>query len=225
MIAVHYRSSGRLQSLRISRRCYRLLDRAVIAPENLRHFYRTYRLPADPFFPLFFRIKRTWLENQQRKKEARERYILEKMRSLPRERLRYIRFLAEWEGSLNPAGDYPVWSDHLYPATKKRVHEYLTFDVREWDRFTRDFLVCLKDRYGQIQDVRAEEILACGFLGLVPRAVPFGLPGEEDLRRVCRRLSREYHPDSGGDARLFIRMRQAREVLVDHFQAEKNTAP
>ena len=82
-LLAHYYSSERLKGLRVSQRCYTLLHTCRIRPEHLKEFYRTYRLPRDPFFPLFFRIKRDYLEQRRRQEEARRTYIHAQVRRLP----------------------------------------------------------------------------------------------------------------------------------------------
>ena len=56
----HFLASDRLQKLRISPRCYHLLNQAKVPPGNLKNFYTTYRLPEDPFFPWFLKVKADW---------------------------------------------------------------------------------------------------------------------------------------------------------------------
>ncbi|MDC7240820.1 MAG: hypothetical protein PQJ50_10715, partial [Spirochaetales bacterium] len=59
------------------------------------------RIPKDPFFPLFLRIKLDYLDERRRISEEREKYILGKIKELPPVRRRIIRFLAEWEEELS----------------------------------------------------------------------------------------------------------------------------
>lgn len=209
----HYLASDRLRALRFGSRCFGLLDRAVVAPENLPHFYRTYRLPRDPFFPLFFRIKRSYQEERRQRQEAREAYILGRMQALPPETRRFIRFLGEWEKSLNGKGDYPYWSARLYPATKKQVRLYEGFGRGEWEAFFREYLTGLTGRYRLPPQPWVDKLAACALLGLVPRGTPPEFPSREEVLRAFRTLSLAHHPDRGGSADLFIRLQEAKERL------------
>ena len=209
-------TSELLPRLRISRRCYRLLDKAIVDPENLVHFYKTYRLPKDPFFPLFFCIKRDYLAERERKREEREAYILKRMKALPVHKIRFIRFLGEWEQEMNRKMDYPYWEKHLYPGTKKRVHEYEAFGPLEWDDFFRSYLAGLLTHYHYNPHPLADRAAACAFLELLPVAAPLTLPDKREVLSSYRRLCRIYHPDRGGSSEIFIRLKESKEILYWH---------
>jgi len=210
----HYYLSDSLKSLRISRRCYSLLNRAVIAPENLVHFYRTYRLPKDPFFPLFFMIKRDLLKEKERKAAEKEAYILSEMKKLPPVRRRMIRFLAEWEMTLNRQYGHPLWEESLYPRTKKRVRELLDPKESDWQDLMRVHVENLKTRYPAIRKKDADLVSACLTLGLVPSVSPLQIPSRQEINKAYRSLSRLHHPDSGGEDRLFIELAESRNLLL-----------
>jgi hypothetical protein len=213
----YFYNSERLQRLRVSRRCYSLLQHAKIRPENLHHFYRTYRLPRDPFFPLFFKIKREYLQEQQRRKEERVQYIAARMRSLPEPILEFIKYLARFEQRCNRSGRYPVWSTHMFPSTKKRVREYAGYTYPEWLSFFRSYLELLTERYRSLTPETAEKLLACFVLQCLPREPGDGgspdWPDHEQVVRQYRRLSLQHHPDRGGDGQVFVELQRAREVL------------
>ena len=65
-----YSSSGYLKGLHFNIKCYTLLNKAKIPPENLNHFYRIYRLKAHPFFPLFLKTKTEFINHQLEKKHS-----------------------------------------------------------------------------------------------------------------------------------------------------------
>lgn len=208
-----YQASETLRSLRISRRCYRLLDGAKIAPENLEYFYRTYRLPKDPFFPYFLKIKRTYLADRKEWRAARERYILEKLKELDPRRRRFLRYLAEEEGRRRRDGSYPFWTDHLFPKTKKRADEIVGYDETMWIDYLANYLRRFERRYPRLPEGTADRLLACYVLGCVP-GPEFRLPSRRTVTDAYRRLSKRYHPDAGGDPDLFRRIGWAREILT-----------
>lgn len=209
----HFRASERLRSLRISRRCYSLLNRARIQPHNLHHFYRTYRLPADPFFPLFFAIKRGYLAERERVKEARRQYILAAMRALPAPVLTTIKYLGYLERHYNAAGRSPVWQENLFPGSKKKADAYSRYDTSAWLALFRAHLALLVDRYRAMNDVIADRVFACIVLELTPTAIPPARPSADLVSRTYRRLSLLHHPDRGGDPTMFIEIKRARDVL------------
>ncbi len=211
----HYYSSDKLKRVRFSRRCYSLLQHAKIRPENLRYFYRTYRLPRDPFFPLFFAVKRRYIEERERKKEERSRYIAARMRALPSPVIEFVKLLALVEqNSYHRRGRFPVWERELFPQTKKRVHEYERFDYAQWIHFFRDYLGKLDRKYGRKEQIFSEKLLALFVLDIIPEGVPIRFPKEDTVKREYRRLSKLHHPDRGGKAEYFVELKRARDLLL-----------
>ena len=207
--------SDRLQKLRISPRCYRLLNEARIPPENLKDFYRTYRLPEDPFFPLFLAVKADWLEERERWKEERDKAIMLMVRALPEHRRRALRVLAEYERKHHRTGDNPVWDNRLFPTTLKRAREFAAFGENEWYETWRIHLQNLSMRYRSIPPLRDDEdrptYAARVLSALVLRC------RRVDRREVAenfRALSKEFHPDRGGNAECFRRIKEARDILL-----------
>lgn len=210
----HFRLSPVLKRLRVTRRCYSLLNNARIAPENLHTFYRTYRLPADPFFPLYFAVKRGYLAERARKRDERARYILEQVRSLPPPILAEVRYLGNLERHYNAAGRYPIWQRCLYPSSKKRARELASCSREGWRELFRNHLHALVRRYKQLTAAEAERIEALFVLDLFPGRTPPSMPSRSDVNRSYRRLSMLYHPDRGGEAAAFRELKWARDLLI-----------
>ncbi len=219
----HYHANPRLQSVRISSRCYTLLDTARIAPEHLENFYTTYRLPRDPFFPLFFLCKRAYLAERERIRQARRHYIIKRMRSLPEPVLRTIRYLGYLERSVNYAGESPLWQKHLFPGSKKQADAYLRRSSTDWQLAVRTHLSTLRSRYPRLKASVTDHIAALSILELLPDVrqedghasvtATTALPAHE-IQTSYRRLSLIHHPDRGGDAQLFITLKEARDYLL-----------
>ncbi|MDC7231754.1 MAG: hypothetical protein PQJ58_00860 [Spirochaetales bacterium] len=209
----HYRSSEKLRNLKMNRQCYRLLDKAIIRPEHLPNLYRTYRLPDDPFFPLFLSIKTDYLRQRLRIKEERDIYILNQMKLLPREKRKMIRFLAELEESISAGSVRHCWDKNIYPGSKKRAGAMRKMTEKEWTRLVDSHFRDLTGTYHR----KAEDlnrIRACLFLGILPELSPFYLPDADRINRAYRKKSRTCHPDSGGEEDLFIRLQQERDLLL-----------
>jgi hypothetical protein len=211
----HYYASERLQRLRMSRRCYTLLNNARIRPRNLHHFYRTYRLPSNPFFPLFFSIKRDYLAERERIREERRRYIRDSVRALPPPILTFIKYLGYLERYYNAAGLSPVWQKELFPTSKKQADAYQRYTTGDWLRLFREHLSSLEQRYRGLSEIVADRVFACIVLELTPELIPPARPDQALINRSYRRLSLLHHPDRGGDPRMFIQIKRARDVLVE----------
>lgn len=211
----NYHASAPLQHLRISRRCYTLLNNARIAPHHLQNFYRTYRLPGNPFFPLFFAIKRDYLAERERVKEARRQYILAGMRALPQEVLAQIKYLGYLERHYNAAGLSPLWQNSIFPSSKKKVDAYARRATADWLAIYRSHLAELVKRYRGLSTLIADRVLACFALGIIPDGIPPARPAALEISRRYRSLSLQTHPDRGGDPSMFIEIKRARDTLVD----------
>lgn len=209
----HYNTSEKLQKLRMNRQCYRLLDKAVITVENLPNLYRTYKLPRDPFFPLFIRIKMDYLSERERKRAERDKFIIGQVKELPREKRRIIRFLAELEEEISPSGERRLWEKRIYPGSKKRAQELHRISEYEWMNLVDDYLEALCSEY-PVFSRRKEQVSASLFLQIIPGLAPLTLPEQNTVTRMYRNLSRRYHPDSGGDSALFIRLQNSRDLLL-----------
>ena len=210
----HYRTSPALRGLRFTRRCYSLLQHARIAPQNLQHFYRTYRLPADPFFPLFFEIKRAYLQERERMREARRAYILERMRTLPEPVLGFIKYLGRLEQYYSGGGRYPVWRENLFPSTKKQADAYGRYDQHHWLVTFRAHIDLLGARYRGLNARARGRLIACFVLELPLEGTPPRRPAPAEVSASYRRLSMRHHPDRGGDPRMFIELQHARDLLA-----------
>jgi hypothetical protein len=214
-LLAHYYASRVLQTMSVSRRCYSLLNRATVRPENLHHFLRTYRLPADPFFPTFFTVKRDYFAERERAKEERHGYILSVMKRLPEDIRAKIRYLGFLERSFNGAGLSPVWQKQLFPTSKRRADEYSRYGDTAWNALFRRHLDALARRYPDLAPVIADRVYASFVLDLVPEAIPPTAPAATRINRSYRRLSLLHHPDRGGDPAMFIEIKRARDSLLN----------
>jgi hypothetical protein len=210
-----FMASDRLKCLRISRRCYRLLNEASVPPENLKNFYQTYRLPEDPFFPLFLAVKSEWFAERILWQEQREKVIMTMMRRLPDHRRRAMRILAEYERKHHPASDHPIFENQLFPTTKKRAAIYAALDENGWYHVWREHLLRLSWRYRDIPplfDRDGRPTYSARILSvLVLRCHRID---RKEIIANFRVLSKQFHPDRGGDAISFRRLKEARDLLL-----------
>jgi len=210
----HFMASEKLQRLRISRRCYSLLNRARIKPENLESFYKTYRLPKDSFFPLFLAVKSKWLNSRQQWKEERRKFIRDTLDALPEKRKNELNMLAFLERKYQSAGSLPVWNHVFVPVSRKRVKEMAAYTEAEWQKLYSLFLGKLSRKYRRFSPEEALKTEALLMLGFDPRKVDReGLPGRNEIITNFRTLSKVHHPDRGGESALFRRLKAAKEIL------------
>ena len=214
-----FKSSQVLKRLRISPRCYSILNKASVKAENLHIFYRIYNLPPDPFFPLFLAVKAEWLEQRRMWREKRDAEIFSRMKDLPDHYRRALRILAEYERMHHPKSDNPVWENRLFPKTKSQAEKMIRFTEEQWYRLWREHLLRLSERYRSIPRLVDEEkqptysmrILAV----LILRCRDIN---RKEIARNYRRLSKLHHPDYGGNPESFLRLKIARDILLDEFK-------
>ncbi len=214
LLEVQLGASGELRRVRLNSRCFALLHQARIRPENLENLRHTYRLPRHPFFPLFLKLKREYAIERAQQQEARRRYILDRMRLLPQPIVEFVRYLGYLEEHFNAAGGHPLWDRHLFPPSKKRVHEYAAFGHRDWLALFRRHMDLLCARYPGFTPGSAQRLLACWVLECDSYLIPPVPPGAALVKRRYRELSLRHHPDQGGDPLRFLELKQARDLLL-----------
>ena len=208
-----FRNSERLRSLTVSPRCWSLLNTARINPDNLYHFYRTYRLPEHPFFPLFLRLKREYFDERERIKTERRAAIRLIVQSCPDDTLEFLRYLGHLEDYVNAAGEHPLWQTGLYPSSKKAARAAAKRSFLDWIYIYREHLASLASHYRDFSEHDARMLLSAFVLGCVPDGVPPRPPDAGSVARAYRRESLRHHPDRGGDAAVFIELKKARDTL------------
>lgn len=207
-MAGYLKSDPELLNIRFNSRCYSLLHNGVIRPEHLENFYRTYRLPKNPFFPLFLLIKRDYLENRERRCREKKEYIREGLHRLPEYVRNVFIMAAGMEKDFNGGKLCPVYKKEFLPSTKKRMDEYLKYGHGDWIKFFESYLDKLGTAYESLPMKKVEYLDACLVLKMDPDE-HYRRPREEDVNRRFRSLSKEFHPDRGGDPSLFIRLKWA----------------
>ncbi|MBN2658930.1 MAG: hypothetical protein JXR86_17885 [Spirochaetales bacterium] len=201
-----------LLKLRFNRRCYSLLHNAVIEPGNLDNFYRTYRLPKNPFFPLFFLIKRDYLAAREKGRFEREEYIRTGLSRLPA----YIKVIftlcSRLEKRMTGRDSCPVYRKSFLPSTKKRTDEYGQFSHGDWMDFFDGYLDKLAGEYEHLPLKKVEYLGAALALQWEPDQ-NYGMPSAETVTRLYRELSKAYHPDRGGNSHYFIKVKWAKDYF------------
>ncbi len=204
-----------LAAARLDRRALAVLNRARIRPENLENLYRSQHLPADQFFTLFLQIKTELRERRRERVRLRSLEIARMVNALPPNVHDFIVLLARIEGRFDSG--CPVWLDNLYPKTKKRARELSGFTFADWIAYFGGYLDLLRARYAWAPKLRALEprlLLACLVLGCLPDPVSLRLPSPARIKAQYRLLSKQAHPDAGGDPGLFRMISLARDTLL-----------
>ncbi len=208
-----FRNSARLQTLTVSPRCWSLLNTARIDPDNLYHFYRTYRLPEHPFFPLFLRLKRDYFAERERIRAERRVAIRGIVRTCPEYALEFLRYLGHLEDHYNAADEHPLWQSQLYPSSKKAAREAAGRNFLDWIATFGEHLEALAVHYRDFSRHDARMLLSAFVLGCPRDDIPPRPPGPRAVARAYRRESLRHHPDRGGDAAMFIELKKAKDTL------------
>jgi len=208
-------SEPKLLKLRFNKRCYALLHNAVIQAEHLDDFYRTYRLPKNPFFPLFFSIKREYMKGREEKKAEREEYIRQGLRRLPPYVKMVFTLASRMEKELTGRDSCPVYRKTFLPSTKKRTDEYGQFSHGDWMFFFDGYQERLAAAYNHLPLRKIEYLNAAMGLGWEPDS-QYKPPSREVVNHLFRELSKRYHPDRGGNPRHFIRVKWAKDYFTTH---------
>jgi len=201
-----------LRERKFNRRCYSLLHNGVIRPEHLQNFYRTYRLPKHPFFALFFDIKRDYLKKRERLKKERENYILCGQKELPPMVRQMQAQMIKLEQKAHFNGQDPLCRLNFSVKTRKQIDLWNSFSHDQWIVFFDHLLQKLMKKYPRIPQNNVDNLLALFILqSLIPKDI--SLWDSKTAKSNFRRLSREYHPDTGGNSPMFIKIKWARDQL------------
>lgn len=208
-----YKANPRLRTLRIRKLCWQVMNRGRVSEENLHNFVRTYRLPDDPFFTIFFHIKREHQAWQQEKEEERLSRIATLMRQVPPNVNRFMIFLAHLEQLRDSA--CPLWKTYFFPRTLKRANQLVALDLSEWIEVFSAYLEDLHTRFRGLPFDDTNRLLACMILDCLPDLNLRRWPLPETVKDSFRALSKQHHPDAGGSPQYFRVLAKAREVLLN----------
>jgi len=206
-------NSPDIMKIRFNRRCYSLLNDAVIKPKHLDNFYRTYKLPRNPFFPLFFMLKKKYLREKENKKLEKHQYIEEKMMGLPPYIQRYFTLIRELEQKYNGVSQNPVFMQNLCPKTKKQANLFAGYEHADWICFFEKYLNVLSAAYERISSETIDSMSACLILNCIPQGTA-DFPDSVKINNRYRNFCKIYHPDAGGDQELFVQIKWARDFLL-----------
>jgi hypothetical protein len=207
------RESASLRRARIPGVAYRLLDEPRLELRFIGDFLNTYRLPESAFFSRFLALKwerRAELEAARARRLAAIRDIARTFPSWARDFLEYLRAT---ESERDPHA--PIWRASVFPRSKRSALAMSRFGVEEWRSYLAERIELLREGYRRIALPSSDILLDCALLGLFPDPTSGALPSETALRSRFRSLSKMNHPDSGGDAKKFRILKEARDRLLE----------
>lgn len=203
--------SAALRKLSLEPRAWRLLAEPRLKPENLPHFYKTYRLPPHEFFPGFLELKWAQLEAAAARRSERAAFIETCMRSLAPETLAMLEWLKAVEARAH--SKTPLWAEAFEPRTKKRARELAAMDARAWHALIAMRLARLSAHYPALALPPDGLVLDYWALGCLPDPRALKPPDAARLRKAWREASKRCHPDAGGDPARFRYIDEARRRL------------
>ena len=130
--------------------------------------------------------------------------------NLPKKTLRFIRYLAKYESTINKYNKFPVWNNLFYPRTKKNADIISNYDHVDWINLFNKFIEKLKKRYKVIDEKYINKIIALFIMDLSIKK-----HSTETIKKQYRKLSLKFHPDQGGNSRDFNLLQKARSILID----------
>jgi hypothetical protein len=203
--------SPALRRLILVPRSWRLLALPRLRPENLVHFYQTYRLPPHEFFSGFLELKWAQLEAAAARRAERTASITAIMRGLAPEAVAMLEWLKAVEARAN--ANTPLWSERFEPRSKKRARELAALDDAGWHALFAAALGLLSARYPALALPPPSLILDYWALGCLPDPGALKRPDAARLRGAWREASKRCHPDAGGDPARFRVIDEARRRL------------
>ena len=212
LLLQHYRANARLRTIRLRKNCYQVMSRGRVSESNVPHFIRTYKLPNDPFFSIYFQIKRAQIVYKKERAQERVKKIALLMRKLPPNINHFIIFLAHLEQIQNEA--YPLWKSFFFPRTIKQARELNQFTLPQWQAYFREYLDELFKKHAQLPFNNIDRLLSCMLLDCPPDVHLRRWPTNEEIKEAFRALSKLHHPDAGGDPEYFKAISEARMLFM-----------
>jgi hypothetical protein len=209
LLISYYNSSENLKNLMISKKCYSILNKSRVMPEKIDLFYKSCGVPRNSFFPLFLKIKKEYLVKKASFKKADRDYKLNKMKELPGYLQNYLKNFARLEKNINKKKSYPVWYKIIFPKSKKaaallaglKKGDWVKMFIKYRDEIKKKYDNCNAELYGEIIDHFILEL-------------DMGENSIIEIKKNYRKLSKVYHPDTGGDPEDFMMLQEAYDDLI-----------
>ena len=210
-LVLTFDSDTRLARVRLNGLAWRLLHDPRLKPEYLANFYRTYRIPAHPFFPLYLSMKWAQVRDRKRRVESRTARIDAIRAGYPPGISEMFEYLRKTECRF--ARSTPVWNAVFSVRTLKKAGELSRFTLADWLAFFSGGIEILSRTYPVPLFRKGEVLGAMMILGCLPPPGSARLPDEAAVRKGFRRASGAFHPDKGGTAEDFILVKRAMDAL------------
>ena len=212
LVSLFY-SSNQLKRIRISKKCFTLLNQAKISIGKLPYFYRYFQLPEHSFFPVFLKIKQEYLLKRDEKKNQKHKFINEKLKNLDKQVKYILRILCEYEKRMNKRNKFPVWNRLIYPKSKKRLLELLQYDTLQWTKLFLAFCDEMNKYYKCKDNITSlKSRIAIFFFNVEQEDYT-----PEKLKLSIRNLAKKYHPDLKGKTSDFYIYQAMKEIIVKKY--------
>ncbi len=202
--------SAKLRKVILPPKAWKLVNEPRLEIKYLDNFIRTYYLPEKEFFKLFLELKWNYQAQRNKKYLHRQQRISKSADAWPESIKRLVFKLLYAERKCND--DIPVYKRVLYPASLKRAEELSGFSAEKWAEIILKYYDSLKTHYRTIKlPDRAALMTFLQDLESVKRNA--AQQNNAGHRREYRKLLKKYHPDLGGDAKIFIAVKKRYDEL------------
>ncbi|HOV15212.1 MAG TPA: hypothetical protein PK771_13065 [Spirochaetota bacterium] len=205
-----YNGSDYLKKLKISNRAFTLLNKGQVNLDNISKFYQIFKLEKHIFFINFISLRNSYLTKKKSNKTEREKYIYEKMLTLPKHTKDMIRYLASIEKKIAKKNKTTLWRKLFYPTTKRKVERVLKYNNLDWTILFFEFIDEIIKKY---QTTKLNNVLKK--ISLYAHEIYEEKTTFEIINKQFRILLKKYHPDTGGTNQYFIILKKCKDILVN----------
>ncbi len=206
----YFKASDALQNLRISKKAYSILNNCKVSNDKLNYFYKVFRIPKNPFFPVFLKIKSDYLKDKRDRAYEKLKYIKNIMNNLDEKVINHLKYFIKYEKTININRNTPIWNKYFFPKSKKKADEFYKFNKNNWTKIFFKFIESLNNYYNWIDKIYGKKLVALFILEL-----EIAKYNTEKLKSQFRILSKKYHPDAGGDSESFNNLMLAKKIMID----------
>ncbi len=210
LLISYYNASDVLKKLRLPRKAYIILNNCRISSNKLDDYFRFFRIPKNPFFPVFLKIKSEYLNKNLKNKREKADYIRKVMNALDDDVMTYLKYFIKYEKNVNVRQLTPVWNKFFLPRSKKRAEEFKGYDRNRWINFFFEFIRFFNHYYNWVDKKYGEKLVALFILHL-----DIAKHNDDRIKSQFRILSKKYHPDAGGDNASFNNLMIAKKIMQE----------
>lgn len=204
-----FNSSLLLKQVSLSFASYQKINKVLIKSDSIDRFLKFNKLPANAFFPLFLLMKKKYLAEINALKKRKDDNIRKILNNLNSSKKIILKSLLEDEKKHNIK--ITLWRKYFFPKSVKKAEELIKISNIELSEIIEKYMEDFKKKYDNCISDKYKKVI-CKFI----METALNKINPHIVRKNYRELSKKYHPDLGGDAVHFKKLKDAKDYLLSY---------